>query len=216
MANSPFIAFARPLDSQAGACTLFNGDFNIVEMVTLGSIINRTTATPPGSPAEGDNYIVGSSPTGLWSGHANHVAGYYNGWIFIVPRAGAVIWNVAEQCDNYFDGTSWSKLMPHSRTTGISAAGTTQGTATALTAETNFVTSATGGSADGVLLPTGPAFGSAWITVINDTAATVKIYPPSGGQIDSLGSNNPYSLATLKTAMFFLRTATQSRSLLSA
>lgn len=49
--------------------------------------------TPPGSPAAGDVYIVGTSPTGAWAGRANAVAVYYGGWKFLPDRnsAGAVI-----------------------------------------------------------------------------------------------------------------------------
>lgn len=31
-------------------------------------------STPPGSPSNGDTYIVGGSPTGAWTGFANYVA----------------------------------------------------------------------------------------------------------------------------------------------
>jgi hypothetical protein len=56
------------------------------------SIKDRDLATPPGSPANGDTYIVAASPTGDWSGHAGEIA-YYStegtpGWVFYTPRNG--------------------------------------------------------------------------------------------------------------------------------
>lgn len=47
-------------------------------------VINATTNAPPGSPNEGDSYIVGSSPTGAWAGRANRIAIWTEGgWRFV-------------------------------------------------------------------------------------------------------------------------------------
>lgn len=43
---------------------------------------------PPGSPAEGDRYLVGDTPTGAWVGHAQDVAYYSGGWQFLQPLPG--------------------------------------------------------------------------------------------------------------------------------
>jgi hypothetical protein len=41
---------------------------------------------PPGSPAAGDLYIVGSSPSGDFTGHAGELAQYQTGgWVFYAP-----------------------------------------------------------------------------------------------------------------------------------
>lgn len=46
-------------------------------------------ATPPASPAIGACYIVGASPTGAWSGKAQHLAAWTSGgWRFVAPREG--------------------------------------------------------------------------------------------------------------------------------
>lgn len=44
--------------------------------------------SPPGSPAEGDRYLVGDTPTGAWTGHAQEVAYYSGGWQFLQPLPG--------------------------------------------------------------------------------------------------------------------------------
>jgi hypothetical protein len=46
------------------------------------------TATPPGSPGEGDSYLIDAAPTGDWAGHAQDVAFYSGGWHFLTPRPG--------------------------------------------------------------------------------------------------------------------------------
>jgi hypothetical protein len=80
----------------------------------------------------------------------------------------------------------------------VIGAGTTQATATALESEWNVMKSTPANS--GVVLD-GFNVGVA-TTVFNLGGATVKIYPPSGMEIDALGANNPYSLANLKQQTF--------------
>lgn len=75
----------------------------------------------------------------------------------------------------------------------VSAAGTSQGTATVLTYEVVQVTSASG-SADGVLLVAGSSAGRTF-SIANESGQAIKVYPPSGAAIDDLGTNNYYTLA---------------------
>lgn len=99
---------------------------------------------------------------------------------------------------------------PDSVTTGIAAAGSNQGTATALTTDLNFVT-AVAAAADGVICPTLPT--GRYIVVYNDDSAdALNVYPPVGSQIDALGVNNPYSLPFGKSQIFRAATATLLRS----
>ena len=45
--------------------------------------------TPPASPAEGDVYLAGDTPTGVWAGQAARVAEWRDGlWTFLQPREG--------------------------------------------------------------------------------------------------------------------------------
>ena len=49
-------------------------------------------STPPGSPVNGDRYIVASSPIGVWIGHTGEIATYVdNGWAYHVPLSGSVV-----------------------------------------------------------------------------------------------------------------------------
>ena len=78
----------------------------------------------------------------------------------------------------------------YSTVTGISAAGATQGTATALLSDVNNVTTVAAGS--GVILTT-TAVGS-YITVLNSGANALLVYPPVGGTIDGQATNTPISV----------------------
>lgn len=80
----------------------------------------------------------------------------------------------------------------------VTAAGTTQATATQLESEWNTVRS--GPANSGVVLD---GFNTGVSTMVfNGSGVTLKIYPPSGMSIDGLGTNNPYSLANGKMQIF--------------
>lgn len=96
-------------------------------------------------------------------------------------------------------------------TSNVSAAGTTQGTATALTRTVNFVTSVTASSAEGVSLPAAAA--GLNVTVINTTSTNLNVYPASGDAVNDLGSNNPYVIPAKGSMQFNALDTTAWRSL---
>lgn len=66
--------------------------------------------TPPGSPAEGDRYLVGTAPGGAWQGHANAIAEWTGAaWEFTSAAAGMVVWVQSTDTLKQFD-TSWVDL----------------------------------------------------------------------------------------------------------
>lgn len=73
--------------------------------------VSSVSASPPGSPAAGERHIVGASPTGGFSGHANRIAAYQDGaWVFVTPRPGWRAWNIAEEALLVWDGSAWSEI----------------------------------------------------------------------------------------------------------
>jgi hypothetical protein len=87
----------------------------------------------------------------------------------------------------------------------VSAAGSTQGTGTALTREFNRVSTVTSGS--GVVLPTAVA-GMA-IVIVNTSANSLLVYPATGAAINSLATNVGYSHVTLATLQYIAISSTQ-------
>lgn len=87
---------------------------------------DKDLATPPGSPANGDMYIVAASPTGAWASQAGKLARWYvipangsngtsgtSGWQFFTPRKGWFV-RVEDEtdsggaCKRYsYTGTDW-------------------------------------------------------------------------------------------------------------
>jgi hypothetical protein len=66
---------------QASPEVTHNTALLMIQALTLGAIAKQNA--PPGSPADGDTYIVGTAGSGAWAGHNNAVAIFYGGWIFI-------------------------------------------------------------------------------------------------------------------------------------
>src|SRR5574337_904206 len=81
--------------------------FRTAQALVMPNVINMSTATPPGSPTNGDTYVVAASPTGAWTGQANAIAYWAidaqdgvvtaGAWEFYTPQAGWVVYNVANK-----------------------------------------------------------------------------------------------------------------------
>jgi hypothetical protein len=94
----------------------------------------------------------------------------------------------------------------------VVAAGTSQSTATLLTSQVNNVTSVPAGS--GVILPTNGLnrlpiiIGTPIIVYNRGGAGTLSVYPQTGFQIETLGTNNPSGIVNNGNATFTLITPT--------
>jgi len=83
--------------------------------ITSYDVLNSQNA-PPGSPATGDTYLVGTSPTGAWVGHAKDIA-EWNGsaWVFTDGVQGDFLYNATNALTYIFRSGNWVQ------TTGIPA-----------------------------------------------------------------------------------------------
>src|SRR5574341_1060959 len=97
--------------------------------------------------------------------------------------------------------------------TSISAAGSNQSTATALTSADNEVTTVSSGT--GVVLPSAATAGDT-ITVFNAGANSLKVYPVSGQMINSLPANQAVVLPVNTGCLFKLISSTRWFGVLSA
>lgn len=94
MPTSARYALNQLVDGQATAATTANEYLAALELVANGKLTS-TLSTPPGSPVNGDLYIVGAGPTGAWTGKAGYLAYYLNGWKFIAPSGGMRLYDVS-------------------------------------------------------------------------------------------------------------------------
>lgn len=73
-------------------------------------VINMTTTTPPGSPADGDIYIPATGASGAWTGHVGKFARYSSvatAWEFITPANGWVLIDNSTGHRYQHNGTNW-------------------------------------------------------------------------------------------------------------
>lgn len=96
--------------------------------------------------------------------------------------------------------------------TAVSAAGTTQGTATALGAAFTIITTA--GASSGVILPQGQPGDR--LMIYNSGANAVLVYPPTGAKINSGATNAGAALATQTVCEYVQLSTTQYFANLSA
>jgi Protein of unknown function (DUF2793) len=182
----------------------------VLDMSTGFRCKSATTSAEPGSPTNGDCYILPAVIAGSnWDPLANDanakkVAYYYNGWIFYpVPvREGFHAWVDDTQGVIRYDITlaAWTYFWRTAVSDALTAAGTTQGGALALTTEYNRVTVVTGAN-KGVKLPA--ALSGMRVVVFNaDGADPLDVYPASGDAINNLGTDVAYVLAAGVTGLF--------------
>lgn len=86
--------------------------------VTMNDFVNITDAlihlavqfvgnTPPGSPVNGQAWLVIATASGAWVGQEGKIAFYYNGWNFRSPKAGWTAWDKNLLQHMTYDGTTW-------------------------------------------------------------------------------------------------------------
>lgn len=84
---------------------------NLVNLGRFGfhlSVKNKTTATPPVSPAAGDAYIVATGATGAWAGKENQLAVWDDSaWQFKAPRVGYTVLDESTNRINAYTASGW-------------------------------------------------------------------------------------------------------------
>lgn len=111
MTTTPNLTISLVEQSQAQKEITVNTALTRIDAFLNNGAKSRLTATPPGSPAAGDLYIVGPSPTGAWSGQAGKLAFYDTSWKFITAREGMTLWVGDEDVLYAYDGTTWQSQV---------------------------------------------------------------------------------------------------------
>ena len=181
-------------------------------LARLDALITKTviseTSTPPGSPTNGDRYLVGASATGDWAGQDGKIAYYYNQWIFQTVPEGWILYNTTDDTFKVHLGSgSYTDVVTSAsfaldQEIGLTASTVQSQGETPLTQnkpihEVSNVSNAN----DVVTLPT--AVAGKFHVVINNGANTLQIFPASGDKIGTVAVDNSVSLDSGESGLFF-------------
>jgi len=95
------------------------------DVLLQGAVTSKTLTAPPGSPVNGDRYIIAASPTGAWAGQAKSITVWTTDnpatpsglWEFYAPKTGWLVYNVADTTFYYYSGTAWTAIAGGGSTT---------------------------------------------------------------------------------------------------
>ena len=165
---------------------------NVVYVKSRGSTVGLNTAVVSGDVIAN---IIFRGADGTNYRNVANIQGAVDGVVSTGIVPGRLIFQTADSAGTNTERmridssgrTTFTGLIYHSAAT-MAAAGTTQGTATAITAQFNNVTTGIDGTA-GVILPA-PAAAGLRIFIRNGSASlSLRIYPHSGGNIAGTGVN---------------------------
>lgn len=107
--TTPRLGAPELVQSQAVPETTVNEIARYLEAFATRAIVkDRDLATPPGSPSDGDAYLVAASPTDAWAGQAGKIAlRISTAWVFITAKEGFEIEVEDEDAAFTYRGGSW-------------------------------------------------------------------------------------------------------------
>lgn len=84
---------------------------NYTSALTWKTAVIDTLNDPPASPSEGDRYIIGTVPTGVWVGRANNIVEYEStGWNYEAPQEGWAVVDKNVDLIKVYDGSAWDTI----------------------------------------------------------------------------------------------------------
>ena len=93
---------------QAQKEIVHNEALALLDMLTQARVEETGTDAPPGSPNDGECWIIGDTPSGAWAGHAGYLAGWTaGGWRFVAPSEGMAVWVASRELIARFIAGDW-------------------------------------------------------------------------------------------------------------
>ncbi len=121
MPTSPILGIPLISNQQAQPEVTHNEAVLLLQVALMGCI--QLGVDSPPAASDGDTYVIGSSPTGAWSGQANKIAvRYSSAWLFLpgvdssgsniamgAAQAGMRIFDNDSDAIYVWDGSAWNE-----------------------------------------------------------------------------------------------------------
>jgi len=111
--DTPRLKLGQLVDGQELDALTINEALIQLDAFTDICLKDKFVNTPPVSPADGDTYLLGGAPSGVWSGYAYKIAYCIDGaWRFYTPFDGLRAVLLTTGGFIYYHGGSWSDFAP--------------------------------------------------------------------------------------------------------
>ena len=112
MSQSTNLALPYLAASQSQKHVTVNESLRFLDALVQIAVKSAALSAPPGAPADGQRWIIGPGPTGVWAGRAAQIAAWQDGaWVFYAPKDGWLAWNEATLTSLIFSAGSWISLI---------------------------------------------------------------------------------------------------------
>ncbi len=110
--NTTHLTLPYVANKQAQRHIFHDEAMRILDALVMLSVIDRDLTAPPGSPAEGDRYLVKATGTGAFAGKDNRIAHFSDGgWFFYAPSKGWLCHVADEGALLAWDGSAWQPAL---------------------------------------------------------------------------------------------------------
>lgn len=108
---TPKLSMPLIMPSQAQKHVTHNEAVELLDMIVQLTVEGVDESVPPGAPAEGQSWLLGSTTVGDWSGQEGNIASWRGGgWLFVAPQTGWMAWDTdSDSLKVYTDG-AWATL----------------------------------------------------------------------------------------------------------
>lgn len=111
MANTTNLGMPLMAAAQSQKHITHNDAITDLDALVHLSVKSTTLTAPPGSPADGDRYLIASGATGAWVGKDLNITMYSSGaWLFFAPKNGWRLWDETGLRLLIWQTSSWAAL----------------------------------------------------------------------------------------------------------